>query len=106
VPIQTGLHVYAHCQREAPDGVTLLVINTGRDTARSLTLADASERFTLDAASLQDGTVRLNGQPLELDAKDDLPGIAGVPTAAGMLTFAPATITFLSIPATGNSACR
>ena len=106
VPIQTGLHVYAHCQREAPDGVTLLVINTGRDAARSLTLADASERFTLDAASLQDGTVRLNGQPLELDAKDDLPGIAGVRTAAGMLTFAPATITFLSIPATGNSACR
>jgi hypothetical protein len=43
---------------------------------------------------------------LELDAKDDLPGIAGVRTAAGMLTFAPATITFLSIPAAGNSACR
>jgi hypothetical protein len=106
VPIQAGLHIYAHCQREAPDGVTLLVINTGRDTARSLTLPDASERFTLDAPSLQDGTVRLNGQPLELDAKDDLPGIAGVRTAAGTLTFAPATITFLSIPATGNSACR
>src|ERR1700730_3844794 len=106
VPIQAGFHIYAHCQREAPDGVALLVINTGRDTVRSLTLADASERFTLDAASLQDGTVRLNGQPLELDAKDDLPGIAGVRTAAGMQTFAPATITFLSIPATGNSACR
>ncbi len=106
VPIQAGFHVYAHCQREAPDGVTLLVINTGRDTAHSLTLPDASERFTLDAASLQDRTVRLNGQPLELDAKGDLPGIAGVRTAAGLLTFAPATITFLSIPATGNSACR
>src|SRR5450432_1163625 len=25
VPIQPGLHVYAHCRREAPDGVTLLV---------------------------------------------------------------------------------
>jgi heparanase 1 len=50
--------------------------------------------------------VRLNGQPLQLDAKDDLPGIAGVRTVAGTLTFAPATITFLSIPATGNSACR
>jgi hypothetical protein len=106
VPIQAGLHVYAHCRREAPDGVTLLVINTDRDTARSLTLPDASERFTLDAANLQDGTVRLNGQPLQLDAKDDPPGIAGVRTAAGSLTFAPATITFLSISATGNSACR
>jgi hypothetical protein len=106
VPIQAGLHVYAHCQREAPDGVTLLVINTGRDTARSLTLPDASARFTLDAANLQDGTVRLNGQPLELGVKDDLPRLAGIATAAGTLTFAPATITFLSIPAAANSACR
>jgi Glycosyl hydrolase family 79, N-terminal domain len=106
VPIQAGLHVYAHCQRKALDGVTLLVMNTDRDTARSLTLPNASERYTLDAASLQDGAVRLNGRPLELDATDDLPGIAGVGTAAGTLTFAPATITFLSIPATGNSACR
>jgi hypothetical protein len=106
VPIQPGLHVYAHCRREAPDGVTLLVINTGRDMARSLRLPDASERFTLDAVSLQDRTVRLNGEPLELDAKDEPPAIAGVRTAAGTLTFAPATITFLSIAAAGNSACR
>jgi hypothetical protein len=106
VPTQAGLHVYAHCQREVPDGVTLLVINTGGDTAHSLMLPNASERFTLDATRLQDGTVRLNGQPLQLDAMDDLPGIAGVRTAAGRLTFAPATISFLSIPATGNSACR
>jgi hypothetical protein len=106
VPIQAGLHVYAHCQRGTSGGVTLLVINTGRDMPRSLTLPDTSERYTLDAASLQDGTVRLNGQPLELNVKDDLPVITGVRTAAGTQTFAPATITFLSIPAAGNSACR
>jgi hypothetical protein len=106
VPIQAGLHVYAHCQRETADGVTLLVINTSRDTARSLAIPNASKRFTLDAANLQDGTARLNGQPLELGAKDDLPRIAGVQSAAGTLTFAPATITFLAIPAAANSACR
>jgi hypothetical protein len=38
--------------------------------------------------------------------KDDLPRIAGVTTAAGTITFAPATITFLGIPTVANSACR
>src|SRR5712672_2943653 len=73
VPIQAGLYIYAHCQRETAGGVALLVINTNRDTARSLMLPTASERFTLDAANLQDGVVRLNGRPLELGVKDDLP---------------------------------
>jgi len=29
-----------------------------------------------------------------------------VPTPAGTLTFAPATITFLAVPTAANSACR
>ena len=106
VPIEAGLHVYAHCQRGTPDGVGLLVINTDRDAARALKLASASARYTLDAANLNDGTVRLNGHALELGANDELPKITGVPTPAGTLTFAPATITFLAVPATANSACR
>jgi hypothetical protein len=106
VPIQAGLHVYAHCQRGAPGGVTLLVINTSRDTPRSLILPDISERFTLDAASLRDATVRLNGNLLALGASDDLPRGAGARMASGLQTFAPATISFLAVPAAANSACR
>lgn len=106
VPGQADLHIYAHCQREVTDGVTLLVINSSRDTAHALTLAAASERFTLDAADLRDATVRLNGTPLELSASDDLPPMMGTHTSAGVLTFAPATISFLAIPAAANSACR
>jgi hypothetical protein len=105
VPFQTGLHVYAHCQRGKPGGVGLLVINTDRDEARALRLAAAAERYTLDAADLGDGAARLNGRALELSAKDELPDITGVPTPAGTLTFAPATITFLAVPAAANSAC-
>jgi len=106
VPVRAGLHVYAHCLRERPGGVSLLVINTGRATPHTLNLADASERYTLDAAKLDDETVRLNGHMLELGANDDLPDIAGVGMPAGALLFAPATITFLAIPAAANSACR
>jgi hypothetical protein len=106
LPIQTGLHVYAHCQPRTRGGVSLLVINSSSNAPRALVLASASERYTLDAANLQDGTVRLDGRTLNLGVKDDLPRIGGVQTAAGALTFAPTTITFLAIPAAANSACQ
>ncbi len=105
-PIRAGLHVYAHCQLGTLGGVSLLVINTSSNAPQTLMLTIASERYTLDAANLRGGTVRLNGRTLELGVRDDLPRIAGVRTVAGALTFAPATITFLAIPAAANSACR
>jgi heparanase 1 len=105
-PVQSGLHVYAHCQRGRPGGVALLVINTDRDAPHSVRLAAASVRYTLDAANLLDERVRLNGKPLALSAGDELPTIEGVPTTANAVTFAPATITFLAIPEAGNNACR
>jgi hypothetical protein len=71
-----------------------------------LLIAKASERFTLDAAKLQDGTVRLNGRILQLDTNDNLPSLGGVPTAAGAVKFAPATISFLAVPTAANSACQ
>jgi Glycosyl hydrolase family 79, N-terminal domain len=106
VPIQMGLHVYAHCQRGTPGGVSLLIINNDRDARHSLMLPVTSERYTLEAASLQDTTVRLNGVALRLGARDDLPHIEGAPTAAGSQTFAPATITFLTVPTALNKACQ
>ena len=106
VPLQSGLHVYAHCQRSAPGGVALLVINTSRDTPRALMLPTASVRYTLNAANLLDEQVRLNGHPLAISARDELPDIAGVSSAADTVSFAPATITFLAIAEAGNDACR
>jgi heparanase 1 len=106
VPVQSGLYVYAHCQRGAPGGVALLVINTDRDAPHSLMLPAASERYTLDAVSLLDTDVRLNGRTLALDATGGLPPIAGVPTTANIVIFEQTSITFLAIPAAGNNACR
>ncbi len=106
VPIQTGLHVYAHCQRGTTGGVSLLIINTDRNAPHSLMLPTASLRYTLEAASLRDADVRLNGRPLALDPGDELPPIAGAPTTANTVTFKQATITFLAISAAGNNSCR
>jgi len=105
VPVQIGLHVYAHCQRETPGGVTLLVINNDRSNTQMLTLPNGSERYTLDAANLQDVAVRLNGTRLSLDDSGELPHLTGMKVEAGTVTFAPATITFIAIPGAGNGAC-
>jgi heparanase len=106
VPPQSGLHVYAHCLKDMPGGVALLAINTDRDAPHALTLPTASVRYTLDAANLLDEQARLNGRPLALSARGELPTITGAPAPAGTVTFAPATISFLAIPEAGNEACR
>jgi heparanase len=106
VPIAMGLHVYAHCLRGTPGGVSLLVINNDRSAPRALMLPLASMRYTLDAADLSATEVRLNGSALKLGADDRLPSMEGDPTEAGISTFAPATITFLAMPTAANGACR
>jgi hypothetical protein len=106
VPHQAGLHVYAHCQGGTRGGVVVLIINSDAQATRTLTLPSASERYTLDAADLRGGTVRLNGQTLQLTARDDLPPITGEQTPSGAQTFAPLTISFLAFPAAANSACQ
>jgi heparanase 1 len=106
LPIQLGLHVYAHCQKDRSGGVTLLVINTDRNAPHALMLPTASVLYTLDAENPLDIRVRLNGNVLTLGAGDTLPSISGAPMPAGPLTFARATITFVAIPEAGNNACR
>jgi Glycosyl hydrolase family 79, N-terminal domain len=105
VPIEQGLHVYAHCQRRTPGGVVLLVINNDPQHAHELTLAIASARFTLDAATLQSGTVRLNGQLLDADAVDQFPRTSGTAASPGLTIFAPATVSFVAIPNAKNRNC-
>jgi hypothetical protein len=105
VPNQAGLHVYAHCLRGTPGGVALLAINTDRNATHSLKMAEASERYTIDAANLQNATVRLNGDTLTLGPDDHVPRMTGVRASAGTLTMAPATITFLAVPEAANAAC-
>jgi hypothetical protein len=106
VSIQSGLHVYAHCQRATPGGVTLLVINPDRGATHALLLPAGSVRYTLDATDLLDGQVRLNGHKLTLSADGEPPAVTGEATAADTMSFAPVSITFLAIPAAGNNACR
>ncbi|MBR0897702.1 hypothetical protein JQ616_22350 [Bradyrhizobium tropiciagri] len=101
-----GFHVYAHCARDIPGGIALLVINNDRRIPRKLTLTAALQRYTLASATPAGGTVQLNGSTLALGTSDEIPDLNGVSTAAGTIVFAPATITFLTVAGAGNTNCR
>lgn len=82
------------------------MINNSRTQPSSIQLPQAAERFTLSGRPLDSDVVMLNEHSLTLGANDSLPALSGLAIAAGRVTFAPSTITFLTIPSAGNSACR
>lgn len=106
VSAQPGLHLYAHCSPRTPGGVSVLAINISRRLSRALRIPTAFERYALQASHLQSETVKLNGTTLALGVDDVLPDIAATATPAGVVTFPPASITFLAIPTAANAACR
>ncbi|WP_407147725.1 hypothetical protein [Bradyrhizobium sp. ORS 86] len=105
IAARPGFHVYAHCARDTPGGIALLVINNDRDKPGELMLPTAAQRYTLASDKLADGSVRLNRTTLALDASDQLPPLTGEATTAGTIKFAPATITFLVVAGAGNATC-
>lgn len=103
--VAPDLYLYAHCHPGMRGAVSVLAINASRRRARTVTLSDAAERFTLHAARLQGAIVQLNGKTLTLSANDELPRLDPHGTSAGAIRLAPATITFLVFPAAANPAC-
>jgi heparanase len=101
-----NLYAYAHCLRNHPHGVALLVINADKQQVREITLVPEAERYTLSAHQLQDKAVQLNGKTLELNSDGDIPAFVGERTRTGSISVAPASITFLAIPDANNSSCR
>jgi hypothetical protein len=104
IPIQEGLHVYAQSLRDAAGGVTVLVINTSKARARTISFPKASGRYTLSATAegLLSKGVLLNGNELQLGNDDTLPTLTASPQAAGPVSFDPETITFLTFKDAGN----
>jgi len=98
------LHLYAHCMQGRPGGVVLLAINTDRAAAHTIELSAASARYTLSAHTLESATVQLNGRDLAMIG-EGIPSLLAVPAAAGTVTFAPASITFLAMPSANNVSC-
>jgi heparanase 1 len=100
------LHVYAHCLREVPGGVAMLVIDANRGAVRLLEIPAKSERYTLSSDELMGSKVNLNGRELTMGVGDSLPKLVGKTIGKGEVRFEPVSITFLAIPKAGNDVCR
>jgi hypothetical protein len=98
-------YVHAQCLAGRPGGVTLLVINADRQKSLDFNLSTAGERYTLSAKQPKDTTVELNGKPLRLTSSGHLPRFEGEPIRAGRVSFAPASITYLTIANAQNTNC-
>jgi heparanase len=106
VPVTPNIYAYAQCFEGRRGGVTLLVINADRKRSLNINLSAASERYTLTAKQLEDTTVQLNGKTLGLTSSGDLPQFGAELVNAGQVSFAPISITYLSIANAGNAACQ
>lgn len=102
-----GLHAYAHCLSGRAGGVAVLLLNTDKAAAQTVTLPSAAERYTLSSADLLSRRADLNGAELRLEANaTSLPALKPVPAGAGPLLLPPATITFLAFPSAASDVCR
>jgi hypothetical protein len=101
-----GVYLYAHCLRNQPGGVAILVINADRNAAHEITLPTESLRYTLASDNLTSTEVALNGVDLMLDNHGNLPALTGTPMPAGKISFAPTTISFLGVAKANNPACN
>ncbi len=101
-----NLHLYAHCLRDRPGGVSVLAINADKEAEQTLQVPGGAKRYTLTAGDLMSATVDLNGKQLQLGKGDTLPALRGSAVHSGMIQLGPASITFLTFPRVGNPSCR
>jgi heparanase len=108
-PAVTGaenLRVFAHCAQHQSGGVALVLLNTDREHAQTVTLGQPGERLTLTASDLTSSKTMLNGAELAIQADGSLPNLRGEKAAAGPITLPPLSTTFVVIPGVRNQSCR
>jgi hypothetical protein len=87
-------------------GVAILALNIAQRGAHPLSLPRAANRYTLTSRDLSNTTVLLNGILLRANPDGSHPPWQAEHLKPGPLTLAPLSVTFLSLPAAQNAACR
>ena len=100
-----GVYLFAHNTKGQTGSMTLLVINTGK-AGTLVNLPSNAEQYTLTAKNLEDTTVQLNGQNLQLDANDALPALTGEAIKAGNVELPPVSISFFTFAGAGNGKAK
>lgn len=106
VATSESVRVYAHCMKDTKGGVSMLILNTDQTAEQTVEMPIAAERYTLTGPSLTGKTVLLNGVEMKAATDGSLPPITSQAVKAGPMRVAPASITFVTLPAAGNASCR
>jgi heparanase 1 len=99
------MRIYAQCMKDAPGGVAMLILNVDKSDAHSLALPVGGKRYTLSSPDLLSKTVLLNGQELKVAADGTVPEYKGEQFKQGIVSFAPTTISVITLPNAGNASC-
>ncbi len=97
----SGIYLFAHNMKGHEGGITLLVINTNKETTE-INLPSDAQQYTLTSKELEGKTVQLNGEDLQLTADDQLPAINGQSVKAGNITLPALSISFITFANAGN----
>jgi heparanase len=103
-PIEPGLHVYAHCLRGTPGGVTVIALNLER-TPASMQASGPAEVYALTSAQLTSKAVLLNGTRLALNSDDSLPAIVPEKRDGSYIVLAGHSVNFVALPQARNPNC-
>jgi heparanase len=104
-PQRAGLHLYAHCLRGVPGGVSLLAINLEGKEKR-LRLSGPAALYSLTAREPLSRTVLLNGRELAVTPEDTLPPMEPVRFKGHGIVLPPLGNAFIALPKAHNPACR
>ncbi len=88
---------YIHSRKDGKVGYACLIVNNSLTDSIDINLPHTAERYTLSAETLQSKVMLLNGKPLTLGKKGQLPKLKSEHTPAGKLTLSPAICTFLMV---------
>ncbi|HYK44217.1 MAG TPA: hypothetical protein VEV83_03555 [Parafilimonas sp.] len=95
-----GVYLFAHSMKGSSSGMTLLVLNTNKESTK-INIPSRGEQYTLTSDALQSDKLQLNGQDLKLN-DDMLPTIKGKKTNAGNIELPSASITFITFENAGK----
>ena len=98
---EAGVYLFAHNLKGHKGGITLLVINTNKETT-GINLPSDAEQYTLTSNELLGKSVQLNGEDLHLTADDQLPAINGQTVKSGNMSLPALSISFITFANAGN----
>jgi len=97
----SGVYLFAHNMKGRNGGITLLVLNTNKQST-TINIPSNGEQYTLTSNALQSDAIQLNGQDLKLSDDDMLPFIKGKKINAGNIELPSASITFITFENAGK----